>query len=94
MGGIAHRTARCQETQATNPIIRWEYLFVRERTPDELWARARQHLELTVVPVVLGTMLSGALAALVLRFRWARGPVFAVTGFSTRSPAWPCSASS
>ena len=23
-------------TQATNPIMRWEWLFKRERTPDEL----------------------------------------------------------
>jgi osmoprotectant transport system permease protein len=74
-------------TQATNPIMRWEYLFVRERTPDELWARTRQHLELTVVPIVLGTLLSSVLAGLVLRFRWAQAPVLAFAGFLYTIPS-------
>ena len=53
---------------------------MRERTPEELWARTREHLELTVVPVVLGTVLSGVLAALVLRFRVLQGTVFTLAG--------------
>jgi osmoprotectant transport system permease protein len=69
-----------EATQATNPLIRWEYLFERERTPTELWERTREHLELTVVPVVLGTILSALLAALVLRFRALQGTVFTLAG--------------
>ncbi len=76
-----------QATQATNPLIRWEYLFVRERTPGELWERTREHLELTVVPVLLGTALSGVLAALVLRFRALQGTVFALAGVLYTIPA-------
>ena len=32
----ANRISQLDEaTQATNPLFRWEYLFKRERTPDE-----------------------------------------------------------
>ncbi|HEX2575756.1 MAG TPA: ABC transporter permease [Aquihabitans sp.] len=75
------------DTQATNPIIRWEYLFVRERTPDELWERGRQHLELTVVPVAIGLVLSSVLAAVALRFRWTMGPITTLAGFLYTIPS-------
>ena len=69
-----------EETQATNPLFKWEYLFKRERTPEELWENAREHLELTVVPVLLGIVLSAALSALILRFSWLRSVVFTFAG--------------
>jgi len=69
-----------EPTQATNPLFRWEYLFERQRTPTELWERTREHLGLTVVPVVLGIILSAALSALILRFGWLRVGVFTFTG--------------
>ena len=75
------------ETQARNPIIRWEYLFVRERTPDELWTRTRQHLELTVIPVGLGLVISSVLSALALCFRWTLTPIAAVAGFLYTIPS-------
>jgi osmoprotectant transport system permease protein len=76
-----------EDTQATNPIIRWEYLFVRERTPDELWERTRQHLELTVVPVAIGLVVSSALSAIALRFRWTLTPIIAFAGFLYTIPS-------
>ena len=76
-----------EDTQATNPIIRWEYLFKRQRTPDELWRRGKQHLELTVVPVAIGLGLSSVLAALGLRFRWLLGPIFTFAGFLYTIPS-------
>lgn len=77
----AQRISQLDEaTQATNPLFRWEYLFSRERTPEELSADVREHLELTVVPVVIGTVLSAALSALILRFRWMRAGVFTFAG--------------
>jgi osmoprotectant transport system permease protein len=69
-----------EDTQATNPVFRWEYLFARDRTPSELWDRAREHLELTIVPVALGTILSAALSALILRFGWLRAAIFTFAG--------------
>ena len=69
-----------EDTQATNPLFRWEYLLKRDRTPDELWEKTRQHLELTVQSVVIGIVLSAALSALILRFHWLRGFVFTFAG--------------
>jgi osmoprotectant transport system permease protein len=69
-----------EDTQATNPLFRWEYLFKRERTPEELWENTREHLQLTVVPVLIGIVLSAALSALILRFGWLRGVVFTFAG--------------
>jgi len=69
-----------EDTQATNPLFRWEYLFTRERTPGELWGKTRQHLELTVVPVLIGIVLSSLLSALILRFGWLRSVVFTFAG--------------
>ena len=76
-----------EDTQATNPIVRWEYLFKRDRTPAELWERGRQHLELTVVPVVLGLALSSLLALLGIRFRWLLTPIFSFAGFLYTIPS-------
>ena len=69
-----------EDTQATNPLFRWEYLFKRERTPGELWDSTREHLLLTVQSVVIGLVLSAALSALILRFGWLRGLVFTFAG--------------
>lgn len=69
-----------ESTRATDPLFRWEYLFARERTPEELWESTREHLELTVVPVVIGTVLSAGLSALILRFGWLRAAVFTFAG--------------
>lgn len=67
-------------TQARNPIVRWEYLFARERTRSEVWTRTRQHLELTVLPVVVGTAISAVLATAALRFRWLQSVVLSFAG--------------
>lgn len=62
--------------QATNPIIRWEYLIdQRDRILDALV----QHLQLTVGAVGIGLAMSALLAALALRFRWAASPITGVT---------------
>jgi osmoprotectant transport system permease protein len=76
-----------EETQATNPIIRWEWLFERERTPDEVWMRTRQHLELTIIPVVLGIVISSVLAVIALRFRWTIAPITALAGLLYTIPS-------
>lgn len=69
-----------EDTQATNPLFRWEYLFTRDRTPGELWDKTRQHLQLTVVSVLIGIVLSAVLTALILRFRWLRAVIFTFAG--------------
>ncbi|MCU1454043.1 MAG: proline/glycine/betaine transporter permease [Acidimicrobiales bacterium] len=74
-------------TQATNPIIRWEYLFKRPETRSELWTRTTEHLQLTVVPVALGLLISSMLAAIGLRFRWLLTPITLLSGFLYTIPS-------
>jgi osmoprotectant transport system permease protein len=75
------------ETQATNPIIRWEWLFVREQTRRELWDATLQHLQLTLMAVGIGLVLASALAAVALRFRWTLTPITAFTSFLYTIPS-------
>lgn len=75
------------ETSATNPIIRWEWLFKRRSTPSQLRDLTVEHLELTALPVVAGLVISAALAALALRFRWTFAPITAVAGFLYTVPS-------
>jgi osmoprotectant transport system permease protein len=76
-----------EDTQAANPVMRWEWLFLRDSTPDELREALSEHLELTIIPVGLGLVISSALAALALRFRWTFTPITAVAGFLYTIPS-------
>ena len=75
------------ETQATNPIVRWEWVFLREDTRTELWDATLQHLKLTFTAVGVGIVLSAVLAAIALRLRWTFTPITAVTGFLYTIPS-------
>ncbi|MEJ7844347.1 MAG: ABC transporter permease subunit [Acidimicrobiales bacterium] len=70
--------------QASNPIIRWEYLVDEW---DQVQEALVQHLGLTVVSVLGGLVVSIGLAALVLRFRAAGAPVTAITSFLYTIPS-------
>jgi osmoprotectant transport system permease protein len=75
------------ETQATNPIVRWEWVFLREDTRGELWEATLQHLQLTLMAVGIGFVLASLLAAVALRFRWSLGPITAFAGFLYTVPS-------
>jgi osmoprotectant transport system permease protein len=75
------------ETQARNPIVRWEWLFVREQTRHELWEATLQHLQLTLMAVGIGLAIASGLAAIALRFRWTFAPITAFTGFLYTIPS-------
>jgi osmoprotectant transport system permease protein len=75
------------ETQATNPIVRWEWVFLREDTPGELWEATLQHLQLTLMAVGIGFLVASLLAAVALRFRWSFPPITAFTGFLYTIPS-------
>jgi osmoprotectant transport system permease protein len=76
-----------EDTQATNPIVRWEWVFLREDTGAELWDATWQHLKLTFTAVGVGIVLSAFLAAIALRLRWTFTPITAVTGFLYTIPS-------
>ncbi len=70
--------------QARNPIIRWEWIV-------EEWDQIRealiQHLELTVLSVALGVVVSALLSAIALRFRFTASPITGFTGFLYTIPS-------
>lgn len=70
--------------QASNPIIRWEF-FIEEW--DQIVEAVVQHLELTVVSVAIGLVLSSILAAIALRYGWAAGPISGLTAFLYTIPS-------
>lgn len=61
--------------QATNPILRWEYLVDEW---DQVSEALLQHLRLTVVSVLIGVALAAVLGTAALRFRWAAQPITTV----------------
>ena len=70
--------------EATNPIIRWEYL--RDQW-DQVRTALVQHVELTLVAVGLGLVVASVLAALALRYRWTAGPITTFTAFVYTIPS-------
>ncbi|MDQ2679256.1 MAG: ABC transporter permease [Actinomycetota bacterium] len=63
--------------QASNPIVRWEY-FIDEW--DQISEALVQHLQLTLVAVAIGVVISAVLTAVALRLRWSASPISGVTG--------------
>lgn len=61
---------------SSEPLIRWNYISDQW---DDIQAALIDHIQLTVVSVLLGIVLSSALAAVALRFRWTAGPITAVS---------------
>lgn len=75
------------ETQSTSTWFRWEYVFVRERTGEELEEMLRQHLRLTIVPIVAGVLISAALTTIGRRVRWLLAPIYGLGAFLYAIPS-------
>jgi osmoprotectant transport system permease protein len=69
-------------------IVRWEYVFKRPETPGELRAMTIEHLKLTVIPVLLGLVISSLLALVVRKVRFALGPITVFTSFLYTIPSF------
>ena len=61
---------------SSEPLIRWRYITGQW---DDIEAALIDHIQLTVISVLLGLALSAGLAALALRYRWTAGPITAVS---------------
>ena len=61
---------------SSEPLIRWNY--IRDQW-DDIQAALIDHIQLTVVSVLLGLLLSAVLAGLALRYRWTAGPITAIS---------------
>ena len=67
-----------------DPWVRWEW--VRDHG-DDIVAATRQHVELTLLAVTIGMLLSFPLALLARRWRRATGPVLGVIGILFTIPS-------
>jgi osmoprotectant transport system permease protein len=76
-----------QETRARNPIVRWEWVFLRRESRTEMWDATLQHLQLTFVAVAIGVAISAILAAVAIRMRWTLAPITAFAGFLYTIPS-------
>ena len=70
--------------EATNPIIRWEWLVDEW---DQVQSALIEHLILTVLAMGLGMAISVVLTAIALRLRWTLTPITAVTGLIYTLPS-------
>jgi osmoprotectant transport system permease protein len=62
---------------ATDDWVDWHWISTHG---DEIWAATRQHIELTVLAVALGLLISLPLAVVSARWRGLYGPILSVTG--------------
>ena len=53
-------------------FVWWDWIA---RRPDEIWERTVEHVQMTVVAVVIGLVISTVLAMVAVRFRWTYGPI-------------------
>lgn len=59
------------------PLLEWDWVLDHL---DEVRAATLEHLRLTIIAVVVGLVIAGALSAIGLRWRWSLGPITWVTG--------------
>lgn len=62
---------------AERSLIKWSWIADHA---DDIYARFLQHVQLTVLAVVMGALIALPLAVYAYRHRWFYGPVTAVTG--------------
>lgn len=53
-------------------FIWWEWIF---RRPGEIWQRTVEHVQMTVVAVGIGLIISTGLAMVAIRYRWTYAPI-------------------
>ncbi|CAN5376078.1 ABC transporter permease [soil metagenome] len=70
--------------QANRPFFRWNYLVDQW---DQIQAAILQHLQLTVLSVLAGLVISAVLAALALRFSWTATPITGLTSIMYTLPS-------
>ncbi len=67
-----------------DPWIRWDWV---SRHTDTIAAATRQHVELTVIAIVIGLALSFPLALAARRWRWTQTPILSATGILYTIPS-------
>lgn len=62
--------------QSSEPLVRWNYISDQW---DDIQRKLIDHIELTLISVAIGLVLSAALAAIALRYRWTAGPITTIS---------------
>lgn len=62
--------------QTSEPLIRWNYIGDQW---DDIQRKLIDHIELTLISVALGLILSTTLAAIALRYHWTSGPITTIS---------------
>ena len=69
---------------AGDPWLQWDWV---SRHTDDITAATRQHVELTVIAVIVGLAISFPLALVVHRWKWTQTPVLSGTGILYTIPS-------
>lgn len=67
-----------------NSFIWWDWV---SRNRDEIWDATLQHLQITLLTMAIGVVLSALLAAVALRYRVAATPILWTTGLVYTIPS-------
>ncbi|MGE0026486.1 MAG: ABC transporter permease [Thermoleophilia bacterium] len=70
--------------QSSEPLIRWNYISDQW---DDIQAKLIDHIELVLISMAFGIVLSAGLAFLALRYRWTAGPVTTVSALIYTIPS-------
>lgn len=70
--------------QRAQPLFRWSYLTGEW---DQIQAAILQHLQLTVLSVLAGLVVSALLSAVALRYRWTLAPITSFTSILYTLPS-------
>ncbi|CAN5438774.1 ABC transporter permease [soil metagenome] len=66
------------------PLVDWEWVFEHL---DDLWAATYEHLQLTIIAVLVGLAISAAVSLLIYRDRRFYGPLTGIAGFLYTIPS-------
>lgn len=69
---------------ADEPLVDWEWVFEHL---DDLWAATYEHLQLTIIAVVVGLIISAVASLLIYRDRRFYGPLTGVAGLLYTIPS-------
>ncbi len=69
---------------ADEPLIRWGW--IRDHL-DDVWTRTVEHVQLTLISVAIGFLVSALLSVIAIRYRRTYGPITWITGMLYTIPS-------
>ena len=72
MSAVAGFVVGQRTSNGRDSFIWWDWIT---RRPDEIWQRTLEHVQMTVVAVGIGFVISMLLSVIAVRWRWTYGPI-------------------